>query len=199
MVLYHVSEEWLCYTLKIRKTALSVGQGLWKFRHALWPLKRYRNVSAAKGNHLKRPHKSYIMIVYVPRTPGQPTEVFQIFREAHLKRNLAKCQLFQKEARYLHHVVSFEGLTAYPKKLKALQEWWTPRDKHVQRSFLGLCTYYKRFIFVLANIAKPLTRLKGETSFSLVPRNRGHLPVAEGHPMYYTLPWAPVTRREVHH
>jgi hypothetical protein len=58
--------------------------------------------------------------------------------------------------------MSLEGVTTDPKKLKALQEWWTPRDKHVLRIFLGICTYYKRFIFVLANIAKPLTRLTKE-------------------------------------
>jgi hypothetical protein len=58
--------------------------------------------------------------------------------------------------------VSFKGVTADTKKLKALQEWWTPRDKHVLRSFLGLYTYYRWFIFVLANITKPLTRLKKE-------------------------------------
>jgi hypothetical protein len=40
-----------------------------------------------------------------------------------------------------------------------VREWPTPKDKHEIRSFLGLCTYYRRFISGFANIAKPLTKL----------------------------------------
>jgi hypothetical protein len=42
------------------------------------------------------------------------------------------------------------------------REWPTPKDKHEARSFLGLCTYYRRFISGFAYIAKPLTRLTEE-------------------------------------
>jgi hypothetical protein len=40
-----------------------------------------------------------------------------------------------------------------------VREWPTPKDKHEIISFLGLCTYYRRFISGFANIAKPLTKL----------------------------------------
>jgi hypothetical protein len=49
-----------------------------------------------------------------------------------------------------------------PEKLKTLQEWPTLRNKHEIRSFLGLCTYYRRFVFSFAIITKPLTRLMEE-------------------------------------
>jgi hypothetical protein len=85
-------------------------------------------------------------------------KVFQRFREARLKLNPAKCQLFRKEVRYLGHIVSPEGVTTDPEKLKAVREWPIPKNKHEIRSFLGLCTYYRRFISVFANIAKSLTK-----------------------------------------
>jgi hypothetical protein len=67
-------------------------------------------------------------------------KVFQRIREARLKLNVEKCQLFQEEVRYL---ISPGGLTTDPEKLKAVKEWPTPKNKHDIRSFLGLCTYYK--------------------------------------------------------
>jgi hypothetical protein len=58
--------------------------------------------------------------------------------------------------------VSPEGITTDPEKLEAVRNWPTPRNKHQIRSFLGLCTYYRRFISGFADIAKPLTRLTEE-------------------------------------
>jgi hypothetical protein len=92
-------------------------------------------------------------------------KVFERFREDRLKINPEKCQLVQKEVRYLGHIVSPEGLTTDPEKLKAVREWPTPRDKHEIRSFLGLCTYYRWFISGFTNIAKPLKLMEQKQSF----------------------------------
>jgi hypothetical protein len=54
--------------------------------------------------------------------------------------------------------VSPEGITADPEKLTAVREWPTRKNKHEIRSFLGLPTYYSRFISGFVNIAKPLTK-----------------------------------------
>jgi hypothetical protein len=88
--------------------------------------------------------------------------VFQRLREAHLKVNPEKCQLFQKEVRYLGHIVPPEGVITDREKLEAVKNWPTPTDKHHLRSFLGLCTYYTRFIHCFADIDKPLTRVTEE-------------------------------------
>jgi hypothetical protein len=86
-------------------------------------------------------------------------KVSERFREARLKLNLGKCQLLRKEVQYLGNIISPEGISTDPEKLKAVREWPTPKDRHEIRKFLGLCTYYRRYISGFGNIAKPLTKL----------------------------------------
>jgi hypothetical protein len=62
--------------------------------------------------------------------------------------------------------VSPEEMTTDPEKLKAIREWPTPKNKHEIRSFLGLCRYYKQFIFDFANNAKPMAKLTEEKQAS---------------------------------
>jgi hypothetical protein len=53
-------------------------------------------------------------------------------------------------------------VTTDTETLEAVRKWPQTTDKHQLRSFLGLCTYYKKFIHGYADIAKPLTRLTEE-------------------------------------
>jgi hypothetical protein len=53
-------------------------------------------------------------------------------------------------------------VTTDPEKLEAVKNWPPPMDKHQLRSFLGLCTYYRRLISGFADIAKLLSRLMEE-------------------------------------
>jgi hypothetical protein len=51
-----------------------------------------------------------------------------------------------------------------------VREWSTPKNKHEIRSFLGINTYYRRFISGFANAAKPLTKLTAQKqSFQWTP------------------------------
>lgn len=86
-------------------------------------------------------------------------EVFTRIKNAHLCLNPKKCFLLQKEVEFLGHVVSPDGIRTDEKKTTAIREWPRPRDKHEIRSFLGLCTYYRRFVEGFAKIAAPLHRL----------------------------------------
>jgi hypothetical protein len=66
--------------------------------------------------------------------------------------------------------VSPEEITTDPEKLKAVREWPTPKNKHEIRSFVGLCTYYRRFIAGFADTAKALTKFtEHKQSFQWTP------------------------------
>ena len=86
-------------------------------------------------------------------------EVFSRLSEAGLKLKPSKCSLFQSEVLFLGHIVTPDGVKANPEKIKSVAEWSTPRNTNEIRSFLGLCSYYRRFIKDFSSIARPLNHL----------------------------------------
>ncbi|GFQ65885.1 retrovirus-related Pol polyprotein from transposon 17.6 [Trichonephila clavata] len=86
-------------------------------------------------------------------------KVLEKLKQANLKLNPDKCNLFHREVSYLGHIISAEGVRTDPRKVAAVKEWSQPRNVHELRRFLGLCTYYRRFVKGFSLITKPLHRL----------------------------------------
>ncbi|GFR07688.1 retrovirus-related Pol polyprotein from transposon 17.6 [Trichonephila clavata] len=92
-------------------------------------------------------------------TPRNLRRVFEKLKEAKLKLNPSKCNLFRHEVNYLGHIISADGVRTDPQKVSAVKDWRRPKNVHELRSFLGLCTYYRRFVKGFSSIARPLHRL----------------------------------------
>ncbi|KAJ7996468.1 hypothetical protein DPEC_G00237380 [Dallia pectoralis] len=82
---------------------------------------------------------------------------------AGLKLNPGKCKLMKKELVFLGHKVSGEGGRG---KVTAVWDWPTPKSLTELRSFLGLASYYRRFIAGFSTKAAPLNRLTEKNRFA---------------------------------
>jgi hypothetical protein len=68
--------------------------------------------------------------------------VLQRLREHQLYAKFSKCEFWIKEVPFLGYVVSPEGITVDPGKVKEVLEWRPPTTVSEVRSFLGLIGYY---------------------------------------------------------
>uniref|UniRef100_A0A8C5QJQ2 Gypsy retrotransposon integrase-like protein 1 n=1 Tax=Leptobrachium leishanense TaxID=445787 RepID=A0A8C5QJQ2_9ANUR len=86
-------------------------------------------------------------------------KVLKRLHEEGLKLSLEKCQFCLPSVTYLGHVVSAEGVSTDPRNLEAVASWPRPRNVTELRSFLGFCSYYRRFVGGFAKIVQPLNKL----------------------------------------
>jgi transposase InsO family protein len=88
--------------------------------------------------------------------------LFQRLRTANLKLKPSKCYFMKHEIEFLGHVVSAEGVSTDPAKVADVVNWKVPTCVGEVRSFVGLCSYYRRYVRNFAEVAAPLHRLTGK-------------------------------------
>ena len=86
--------------------------------------------------------------------------------QADLKLNIKKCSLCTNELVYLGHLVNQHGISPNPARVAAVQRILRPKDVHTLRQFLGLASYYRRFIRDFSIITAPMRKLlKNDVKF----------------------------------
>ena len=108
--------------------------------------------------------------------------------EAGLKINPKKCKLLSEQVLVLGHVVTREGISTDPEKVRVIKEWPIPANATQLKAFLGTASYYRQFVPNYAQIACPLYRAeqKGdnltwtaecEEAFLKIKRHLSHAPI----------------------
>lgn len=83
-------------------------------------------------------------------------QVFNCIKIANLKLNPEKCFFFKDHLKFLGYIVTKDGLETDPSKIEKIQNYPIPKTLTQIRGFLGLASYYRRFIQNFAAMARPL-------------------------------------------
>ena len=67
---------------------------------------------------------------------------------------------------YLGHVIGENGVQVHQEKIGAILEWPTTKNVTELKIFLGLCTYYRKFVKGFSQLTTPLTDLTKKGAFS---------------------------------
>ena len=82
--------------------------------------------------------------------------VLEKIREANLKLKLSKCQWFQKEFKFVEHLVGRNGIRPDPRNVEKIKNSEVPKNTTELRRFLKMVQYYRQHINRYADVAGPL-------------------------------------------
>ena len=86
-------------------------------------------------------------------------QVLETLEKAQLHVKLSKCEFERLELKFLGHIVGADGIKPDPAKVQVLKDWPQPGNVSELRSFIGLATYFRKFVQGYANLVAPLTHL----------------------------------------
>nr|GEZ91125.1 putative reverse transcriptase domain-containing protein [Tanacetum cinerariifolium] len=118
--------------------------------------------------------------------------ILKLLKEEELYANFSKCEFWLSKVQFLGHVIDSKGIHVDPAKIKAIKDWESPKTPIEIRQFLGLASYYRRFIEGFSKIARPMTKLtqksvkfdwgeKAEAAFQLLKQKLCSAPILALH------------------
>ncbi|UYV65690.1 hypothetical protein LAZ67_3005153 [Cordylochernes scorpioides] len=151
------------------KTAFTTAHGLYEFNVMPFglcnaPATFERNMENMLGNLRWQICLCYLddVIIYSPDFPTHLKRleaVFRCFRESNLRLNDKKCRFAFEELEILGYITSKHGIKPAEHNIKAVRNFPRPKKVKEVQSFLGMCSYYRKFIKDFSKIADPLTNL----------------------------------------
>ncbi|UYV78601.1 hypothetical protein LAZ67_16002112, partial [Cordylochernes scorpioides] len=151
------------------KTAFTTTHGLYEFNVMPFglcnaPATFERNMDNVLGNLRWQICLCYLddVIIYSSDFPTHLKRleaVLKCFSESNLKLNDKKCRFAFEELEILGHITNQQGIKPAEYNIKAVRDFPQPKKVKEVQSFLGMCSYYRKFIKDFSLIADPLTGL----------------------------------------
>jgi hypothetical protein len=86
-------------------------------------------------------------------------KVLMKLKEINVVIKLKKCEFGKRNIEFLGYIVEKDGLQPEVKKVEKIKNMKRPENVTEVRSFVQLCSYYRKFIKDFSKIAKPLNNL----------------------------------------
>jgi len=120
-------------------------------------------------NRIFRPYLDQFVIVFIDdiliysKSREEHTDhlrvVLAVLRENQLYGKLSKYEFWWEEVQFLGHVISTQGIVVDSAKIETVVKWERPQIVTKVWSFLGLASYYKRFVEGFSKMVQPFTQL----------------------------------------
>ncbi|GJX21951.1 putative reverse transcriptase domain-containing protein [Tanacetum coccineum] len=85
--------------------------------------------------------------------------ILELLKKEQLYVKFLKCEFWIPKVQFLGHVIDSRGIHVDPAKIESIRDWASPKTPTEIRYFLGLASYYRRFIEGFSKIAKSMTKL----------------------------------------
>src|SRR2546421_2460059 len=86
-------------------------------------------------------------------------EVLGKLRDAKLMSKESKCEFCAPEIKFLGHIIGKDGRKVDPDKVEKVKNYPRPENISQLRGFLGLASYYRKFVKDFSKKVKPMTKL----------------------------------------
>lgn len=151
------------------KTAFSTGRGHWQFKVLSFGLCNAPGTFERLMDSVLAdvPHQECVVYLDDVLAHGKTFQaaldslrvVLEKIAAAGLKLHPGKCHFMRREVEFLGHRLSSEGISTLEEKVRAIRDWPVPNNQTELKSFLGLASYYRRFVRGFSCIGAPLFQL----------------------------------------
>lgn len=163
----------------VARTAFVTPEGQYEFLAMPFGLRNAASVYQRCINKALGPLKDNVALAYMDDVLCYSDDVtaglerldltLKALSEAGFSLNVRKCKFMKNEVDYLGYVVKSGKVTPNPRKIQALVDAPTPQTASQVRQFLGLASYFRRFIPNYTHLVGPLyplTKTKGAITWT---------------------------------